>query len=62
MNISILEGKIHCWDPDPHVFGPPGSGSIIQSHGSGSFPFFELPEIMLAKNFEHKIFANKLNF
>jgi hypothetical protein len=21
-------------DPDPHVFGPPGSGSISQRHGS----------------------------
>ena len=27
-------------DPqDPHVFGPPGSGSISQRCGSGSFPF-----------------------
>jgi hypothetical protein len=30
-------------DPDPHVFGPPGSGSISQrfgsGSGSGSFPF-----------------------
>jgi hypothetical protein len=24
-------------NPDPHVFGPPGSGSISQSYGSGSF-------------------------
>jgi hypothetical protein len=24
-------------DPDPHVFGPPGSGSINQRYGSGSF-------------------------
>jgi hypothetical protein len=23
--------------PDPHVFEPPGSGSIIQRYGSGSF-------------------------
>jgi hypothetical protein len=23
-------------DPDPHVFGPPGSGSIIQRYGFGS--------------------------
>jgi hypothetical protein len=23
---------------DPHVFGPPGSGSISQRYGSGSFP------------------------
>jgi hypothetical protein len=27
-------------DPqDPHVFGPPGSGSISYKYGSGSFPF-----------------------
>ncbi len=26
-------------DPDPHVFGPSGSGSIAQRYGSGSFPF-----------------------
>jgi hypothetical protein len=25
-------------DPDPHVFGPPGSGSISQKYGSGSLP------------------------
>jgi hypothetical protein len=24
-------------NPDPHVFGPPGSGSISQNYGSGSF-------------------------
>jgi hypothetical protein len=24
-------------DPDPPVFGPPGSGSISQKYGSGSF-------------------------
>jgi hypothetical protein len=23
-------------DPDPHVFGPPGSGSTSQMYGSGS--------------------------
>jgi hypothetical protein len=26
-------------DPDPHVFGPPGSVFIRQRCGSGSFPF-----------------------
>jgi hypothetical protein len=26
-------------DPDPHVFGPPGSRSIRQRSGSESFPF-----------------------
>ncbi len=25
-------------DHDPHVFGPPGSGSVSQRYGSGSFP------------------------
>jgi hypothetical protein len=24
-------------DPDPYVFGPPGSGSVSQMYGSGSF-------------------------
>jgi hypothetical protein len=42
--------------PDPKVFGPPGSGSVSQMYGSGSFPFpikvhkgVERTEIMLAK-------------
>ncbi len=26
-------------DPDPHVFWPPGSGSISQRYGSGSGSF-----------------------
>jgi hypothetical protein len=26
--------------PDPRVFGPPGSGSISQRHGSGSGSFY----------------------
>ncbi len=26
-------------DPDQHVFGPPGSGSVSQRFGSGSIPF-----------------------
>jgi hypothetical protein len=26
-------------DPDPHIFGPPGSGSISKIYGSGFFPF-----------------------
>jgi hypothetical protein len=26
-------------DPVPDVFGPPGSGSISQRYGSGSYPF-----------------------
>jgi hypothetical protein len=42
-------------DPDPLVFGHPGSGSISQRHGSGSriLPFshkgVDRTEIMLAK-------------
>ncbi len=44
-------------DPDPHVFEPPGSGTISESserYGSGSGSFFfhncvERTEIMLAK-------------
>jgi hypothetical protein len=39
-------------DPDPHVFGPPGSGSTGQKYGSGSFIFQNgvmWTEIMLAK-------------
>jgi hypothetical protein len=28
-------------DPDPDVFGPPGSGSISQRYESGSFPFLK---------------------
>jgi hypothetical protein len=27
-------------NPDPHVFGPPGSRSISKKYGTGSFPFF----------------------
>jgi hypothetical protein len=35
--------RIQFGDPDPLVFGPPGSGSVSQRYesglGSGSFPF-----------------------
>ncbi len=59
-------------DPDPHVFGPPGSGSISQRYGSGSgygsFPYLinykclERTEIMLAKqNFNTKV-KKKIKF
>jgi hypothetical protein len=48
MSLAILLHNV--WDPDPepdpdpkdpHVFWPPGSGSISQMYGfvSGSFPF-----------------------
>ncbi len=32
--------------PDPHVFGPPGSGSIIQRYGSGSGSFSNYAKIV----------------
>jgi hypothetical protein len=32
---DVLAGSVA--DPDPHVFGPPGSGPISQRYGSGSF-------------------------
>jgi hypothetical protein len=35
-----LSASVGDSDPqDPHVFGPPGSGSTSQRYGSGSFPF-----------------------
>jgi hypothetical protein len=43
--ISFFSKVLSSWpetsigDPDPHVFGPPGSGSISQRPGSRSFPF-----------------------
>jgi hypothetical protein len=53
---AILGGSVGDQDPeldpqDPHVFGPLGSGSIIQKYGSGSFPFLikVLSGIMPAK-------------
>jgi hypothetical protein len=32
--------------PDPHVFGPPGSGSTSQRYGSGSGSFYHHAEIV----------------
>jgi hypothetical protein len=37
-------------EPDPHVFGPPGTGFTSQRSGSGSFPFLIMCEIMPEKN------------
>jgi hypothetical protein len=37
-------------DPDPHVFGPPGSGSISQRYGSGSGCFVTSLELFILKN------------
>ncbi len=38
---SYLQLSVEDPDPelDPHVFRPPGSGSMSQRYGSGSFPF-----------------------
>jgi hypothetical protein len=33
-------------DPDPHVLGPPGSGSISQRCGSGSGSFAFLKNVL----------------
>jgi hypothetical protein len=33
-------------DPDPPVFGPPGSGSTSQRHGSGSGSFYQYAKIV----------------
>ncbi len=51
-------------DPqDPHVFEPPGSGSISQMYGSGSFSHkcAERTKIMFAKVLIQN-FSKKLNF
>jgi hypothetical protein len=34
-------------DPDPHVFGPPGSGSTSQRYGSGFGSFYHHPILLL---------------
>ncbi len=47
-------------DPqDPHVFGPPVSGSSSQRYGSGSGPF---PFLILIFSFLRKILAKNLFF
>jgi hypothetical protein len=40
-------------DPNPHVFGPPGSGSISQRYGFGfgSGSFYRQAKIISKKNF-----------
>jgi hypothetical protein len=42
---QLREKNFHCGffsvaDPDPYVFGPPGSGSVSQMYGSGSGSFY----------------------
>jgi hypothetical protein len=49
-------GSVGDPDPqDPHVFGPPGSGSISQRYGSGSFPFLIKVLIGLKDCLQNKI-------
>jgi hypothetical protein len=35
-NNPVVDPDLNPDPPDPHVFGPPGSGSISQRYGSGS--------------------------
>ncbi len=42
--------------PDPHVFGPPGSGSISQRYGSGSGSFYDQAKIV-RKNIDSYCFV-----
>jgi hypothetical protein len=41
-----VRAKSSVGDPDPDVFGPPGSGSISQRYGSGSVSFPILIQVM----------------
>jgi hypothetical protein len=70
-SLDILSGSVG--DPesepdtDPHVFGPPGSGSIRRrGSGSGSFPFLINVLSGLKQCQQNKIltqnFSQKLNF
>ncbi len=36
-HLTLLSLSSSVADPDPHIFGPPGSGSTSQRYGSGSF-------------------------
>jgi hypothetical protein len=60
-NLKIITSGVGDPDPetDPHVFGPPGSGSISQRHGSKSFPFL-IKVLSGLKNAQN--FSKKLNF
>ncbi len=53
-------------EPDPHVFGPPGSGSISESGGSRSFPLLinvlSGLKYCLQNNILTQIFSKKFNF
>ncbi len=42
--------------PDPHIFGPPGSGSTSQRYGSGSDP------IIMQKNLDSYYFVTLFDY
>jgi hypothetical protein len=48
-------------DPNPHVFGPPGSGSISQRYGSGSGSFYHHANIV-RKTFDSYYFVTLFDF
>jgi hypothetical protein len=50
-NISYIALRNSVADPDPYVFGPPGSGSgsISQRHGSGSGSFYHQAKKVVRK-------------
>jgi hypothetical protein len=50
--------------PDPHVFGPPGSGSTSQRYGSGSGSFYHHAKknSTAKKNLDSYYFVNLLDF
>jgi hypothetical protein len=47
-------------DPDPHAFGPPGSGSNSQIYGSGSF--YHHAKIGSKKNLDSYYFVTLFDF
>ncbi len=47
--------------PDPHVFGPPGSGSINQMYRSGSGSLYHHAKIVL-KNLDSYYFVTLFDF
>jgi hypothetical protein len=40
------KGIVYGFGSDPHVFGPPGSGSTSQRYGSGSGSFYQQAKIV----------------
>ncbi len=52
-NTIILESSVADPNPDlpdPHVFGPPGSGSISQRYGTGSGSYSGSGSVLLPEN------------